>query len=193
MKIRLNELSLAQFIELVCGDYSVLLKDGETADNELLEKTTSDLLDYYHSITDNANFKAQLMEKEERIKSKAKILVLRMCSNLVSYKSYADVRSLLELLEEDVVGLTDRDISEKVDEMLRIAVFEEHRNEFVKEKEIQVKRTPDEIRASFNAEIAFVMTYFKMNIDINTINAAVYANMIHQAKIQLKSNPNFGC
>lgn len=193
MKIRLNELSLAQFIELVCGDYSVLLKDGETADNELLEKTTSELLDYYRSITDNANFKAQLMEKEERIKSKAKILVLRMCSNLVSYKSYADVRSLLELLEEDVVGLTDRDISEKVDEMLRIAVFEEHRNEFVKEKEVQIKRSPDEIRASFNAEIAFVMTYFKMNIDINTINAAVYANMIHQAKIQLKSNPNFGC
>lgn len=193
MKIRLNELSLAQFIELVCGDYSVLLKDGETADNELLEKTTSELLDYYRSITDNANFKAQLMEKEERIKSKAKILALRMCSNLVSYKSYTDVRSLLELLEEDVVGLTNRDISEKVDEMLRIAVFEEHRNEFVKEKEVQVKRTPDEIRASFNAEIAFVMTYFKMNIDINTINAAVYANMIHQAKIQLKSNPNFGC
>lgn len=193
MKIRLNELSLAQFIELVCGDYSVLLKDGETADNELLEKTTSELLDYYRSITDNANFKAQLMEKEERIKSKAKILVLRMCSNLVSYKSYADVRSLLELLEEDVVGLTDRDISEKVDEMLRIAVFEEHRNEFVKEKEVQIKRSPDEIRASFNAEIAFVMTYFKMNIDINTINAAVYANMIHQAEIQLKSKTNFGC
>lgn len=193
MKIRLNELSLAQFIELVCGDYSVLLKDGEMADNELLEKTTSELLDYYRSITDNANFKAQLMEKEERIKSKAKILVLRMCSNLVSYKSYADVRSLLELLEEDVVGLTDRDISEKVDEMLRIAVFEEHRNEFVKEKEVQIKRSPDEIRASFNAEIAFVMTYFKMNIDINTINAAVYANMIHQAEIQLKSKTNFGC
>ena len=192
MKTRLNELSLAQFIELVCGDYSVLLNDGEKADNELLEKTTSELLDSYRSISDNANFKAQLMEKEERIKSKAKILILRLCSNLIAYKSYNDVRTLLELLDEDVMGLTDRDISEKVDEMLRTALFEEHRNEFVNEKDAQAKRSPDEIRASFNAEIAFVMTHFKMNIDINIINAAVYANMIHQAEMQLKPKPNLG-
>ncbi|WP_300701006.1 hypothetical protein [Bacteroides sp.] len=192
MKTRLNELSLAQFIELVCGDYSVLLADGETTDKMLLEENASELLVSYRCITDNANFKAQLMEKEECVKSKAKILILRLCSNLIAYKSYNDVLTLLESLDEDVLGLSDNDINEKVDEMLRTALFEAHRSELVKEKEVKVVRSPDEIRASFDTEIAFVMTHFKMSIDINTINAAVYANMLHQAEIQLKPKPNFG-
>ncbi len=37
------------------------------------------------------------------------------------------------------------------------------------------------IRASFDSEIAFVMTYFKMQIDIYiTRNAAVYANIVQR-------------
>lgn len=48
------------------------------------------------------------------------------------------------------------------------------------------KRTADEVRASFDKEIAFLMTYFKMNIDVNIVSAGVYANMLHQADIEIK-------
>ena len=42
------------------------------------------------------------------------------------------------------------------------------------------------IRASFDSEIAFVMTYFKMQIDIHTINAAVYANIVQRANTEIR-------
>lgn len=48
------------------------------------------------------------------------------------------------------------------------------------------KRTADEVRASFDKEIAFLMTYFKMNIDVNIISAGVYANMLRQADFEIK-------
>ena len=40
------------------------------------------------------------------------------------------------------------------------------------------KATPEQIRSSFDAEIAFLMTFFKMSIDSRVINAAVLS-LIH--------------
>ena len=44
----------------------------------------------------------------------------------------------------------------------------------------------DEIRRGFSSEIAFVMAYFKMNIDIYFISDSVYANFVRQAKTAAK-------
>ena len=52
------------------------------------------------------------------------------------------------------------------------------------------KNTPDDVRASFDREIAFLMTYFKMNIDTRNITAGVYANMVHQADVEIKRKLN---
>ena len=45
--------------------------------------------------------------------------------------------------------------------------------------------SPEQIRSSFDAEIAFLMTFFKMSIDSRVINAAVYANIVHQADVEI--------
>ena len=42
-------------------------------------------------------------------------------------------------------------------------------------------KTPSEIRKSWLAEVAFVMSVFRMNIDPTTTNAAIYANLVNQA------------
>ena len=74
----------------------------------------------------------------------------------------------------------------KIDNMLRSAIFEQKRNEERRKEEGEDKRaTPEQIRSSFDTEIAFLMTYFKMNIDSRIINAAVYANIVHQAEIDI--------
>ena len=46
-------------------------------------------------------------------------------------------------------------------------------------------RSTEQIRSSFDAEIAFLMTFFKMSIDSRVINAAVYANIVHQADVEI--------
>ena len=51
---------------------------------------------------------------------------------------------------------------------------------------IEREKIPDDVRASFDREIAFLMTYFKMNIDTRIITAGVYANMVHQADVEIK-------
>ena len=50
---------------------------------------------------------------------------------------------------------------------------------------IRDRATPEQIRSSFDAEIAFLMTFFKMSIDSRVINAAVYANIVHQADVEI--------
>ena len=45
---------------------------------------------------------------------------------------------------------------------------------------------PQNIRESYDAEIAFIMTYYKMNIDVNVVSAGIYANMVRQAEREIK-------
>ena len=42
------------------------------------------------------------------------------------------------------------------------------------------------MRESYDAEIAFIMTYYKMNIDVNVVSAGIYANMVRQAEREIK-------
>lgn len=187
MKTRLNELSLSQFIELVCGNTAVLADENEMIDKYTLNDVASDMVMSYRLITDSANVKARMLEQEDFIKLKSRILVLHICENLIDYNAFDDVRYLLGLLDEYVLDIEDGELRDKVDELLRISLFEEHRNQDMKENESSPRQSPDKIRDFFDAEVAFLMTFFKMNIDMNVINASVYANIVHQADIAIRN------
>lgn len=189
MKTKLYELSLASFVELVCGEKSVLLNDDEETTDAVVQEVSSDIIASYRMITDSANMKSQLLEKEEKIKMKAKILILRMCQNLIVYESFEQVRVLLEMINENADEVEDHILSVKIEELLRYALFEQRRNEELKPDDAKDKhqRSVDEIRSSFYSEIAFISTHFKMNIDLNMLNAAIYANMVHQVDCDIRA------
>lgn len=189
MKTKLHELSISQFINLICGDKTVLLENGEKAPDEVLHQFSTDIISSYRLITDNANLKSQLMDKEDNIKLKIRIVILIMCQNLVNCKAYDEVRTLLELIDENAQHLDNSDLSSKLEELLRFALFEQHRNEEKKSEDAASDSRPsaDDIRSSFYAEVAFLMTYFKMNIDMNVVNAMIYANMVHQADGEIRA------
>ncbi len=90
-------------------------------------------------------------------------------------------------MKVDICNLDDNQVKEKLEYMLRTAIFEHKRNEErrLEENRESKKSTPEEIRASFDSEIAFIMTFFKMSIDLNNTNAAVYANIFHQADVEI--------
>ena len=187
MKERLNELTLAQFIDLVCGDRKVLLDDGDCEEQDVLQQKASEFISSYRLITDSAGMKSDLLEKEEAIKDKAKILFFRICHTLIAYKSYADIRELLHLIDLDADDIADEQLAVFIEEQARYAIFEQHRNEEMRSdtREVMAKRSEEDIRAGFDSEIAFVMSHFKMHIDMHQINAAVYANIVNQVNADI--------
>lgn len=186
---RLNQLSLAKFIDLLCGDNSVLLVSGDnTSDDELKERSSKFIIEY-KTIVNPSGMKASIIDREDMIKINTKILLLRICQTLIALNCHDDVRDVLSLnlMANEQIGI-------KVERLLSEALFEQKRsNEIRSGEKKDEKPAPEQIRSSFDAEIAFMMTYFKMNIDVNITNAAVYANIVHQAdmdiRMKLTKNP----
>ena len=66
MKSRLNEITLAQFIELLCGNYFVLSDSDEVKESELQERARS-LIASYRFIADEPGMRALIADKEESV------------------------------------------------------------------------------------------------------------------------------
>ena len=183
---RLNQITLSDFIELSCGNYACLLSDCKSMSESTLKEIASKLLVEYRSIVNPSNMKAMVMDKEDMLKERAKLLRLRICQALVSLGFYDDVRQVLGQLNVDTRNMSDEQVISKIDYLLHSAIFEQKRNEERRSEEHKgSKATPEQIRSSFDAEIAFLMTFFKMSIDSRVISAAVYANIVHQADVEI--------
>ena len=91
------------------------------------------------------------------------------------------------MIDEDVSGVSDDNLKDRVADLLRYATFEQHRNEEVNAdpEKTKEKSSPDDIRSYYDSEIAFIMTYIKMHIDMHQINAAVYANIVNQVNVDI--------
>lgn len=183
MKTRLNQLSLAAFIELSCGDMSVLIDKEEEVDDTILKAVKLQLMYEYKSIVNPAGMKSVLIDKEEESKLNARILMLRICLSLCMMGETEDVRKVMEEYEPGY-SKSDRDVEKDITGKLREAEFLKKR---ISDTKVAVP-TPDDddIRRAFDKEIAIIMTYFKMSIDINATNASVYANIVNQASEDMK-------
>lgn len=182
---RLNQLSLYDFIELSCGDCSVLLSPGEEIGEVELKKRSSDLIIEYKRITNPSGLNSVLMDREDMVKERTRVLLFKLCVSLITIGAYEDVRETLAMLSYDMKSMSDEQVKSKVEELLRSALFELKRSDEIRSDNKTEKATPEQIRSSFDTEIAFVMTFFKMNIDVRNISAAVYANIVHQAGIEV--------
>ena len=162
---RLNQITLNDFIELSCGNYACLLSDCKSMSESTLKEIASKLLVEYRSIVNPSSMKAMIMDKEDMVKERAKLLSLRICQALVSLGFYDDVRQVLGQLNVDTQNMSDEQVISKIDYLLHSAIFEQKRNEERRSEEHKGNKvTPEQIRSSFDAEIAFLMTFFKMSI-----------------------------
>ena len=99
-----------------------------------------------------------MAEKENALKIDARIFLLKLCKSLCILEGYEQVREALK--ESLPANLTDDRLKKAVENMLHEAEFYKKRTE-----DMAVADNPaineNAIRASFDSEIAFVMTYFK--------------------------------
>lgn len=180
----LSRLNMYDFIELLCGNNRVLLEDGDN--DSMLENVASELIYQYQCIVNPSGIESALLEKEEKIKIKYRITIAKILKALMSIDAIEDV---IELLKEMGYYVNERDkISSKIDRM--IAESEYMKKRIDDNSHTSGKKNTTDVRASFDREIAFLMTYFKMNIDTRNITAGVYANMVHQADVEIKRKLN---
>jgi hypothetical protein len=183
---RLNQISLSDFIDISCGEYLCLLSENESKSEEELKERASKLIIDYRNITNPSGVKALILDKEDIMKERTHLLLLRICQTLIAVCSFDEVREVLMQMEVNAHNMDNEQLKSKLDYMLHIAIFEQKRNEERRvEEHSEKKATPEQIRSTFDSEIAFLMTYFKMNIDVHAVSAAVYANIVHQADVEI--------
>lgn len=176
---RLDQITIAQFIDMTCGDCKML---GEGTPEQLSE-IRSRLMSEYRSIVDPAGVSAMLTKKESMAKIGGKIAMLRICENMLKMDCYDDVAETLRIY--GAVPKSNDAIGQQIFTMLNTAEYELKR--CVDADNETPPPTEDEVRKGYASEIAGVMSYFKMPLDIYSVNAMVYANLIVQANRQIKA------
>ena len=178
MKTRLDQYTMAQFIDIVCGDRSHI--DAENDDEA--QKIALGLISAYNEIADPVGMKSRMIEREHGVKHSGKLTLLKICFNLMSvYGAYDDVRSILGQYGLAVGHYADDRLKRKVEQLIRSEEAEQKRAQEERKEEQAVEDAATNFRASYDRQTARLMAHFKMPIDHNTISASIYANLVNMA------------
>ena len=179
MKKKLSDLTLAEFIDMECGDLDVLKSSHEIVAPAKLLECRERLSHEFQSIASPASFKSMICDRERKTKMRAKAMLFNTLKSMIEIEAFDDVRKLLSLYGHDPGGRDDEWVARHVTSQLNAATFE------LKRMGIEVPKTedatPDEIRKGYEGMVADLMIANKMSIDIYTIRASVFASMVYKA------------
>lgn len=179
MKERLSDLTIAEFVDMECGDLSVLKGKHEVVAPEKLLKCREKLSNEFQSIASPASFKSMVYDRERKTKMRAKAMFFGTLKSLLEIEAFDEVRQLLHKYGTDPDGRDDEWLRREVVSQLNAVTFE------LKRLGLEVPKsgndTPDEIRRGYEGMVADLMIANKMSIDMNTIRASVFASMIFKA------------
>ncbi|MGX8696137.1 MAG: hypothetical protein ACSW8D_07130 [Prevotella sp.] len=181
MKTRLDQLTLKELIELSCGDYTVLCENDELlVDSDVLPKVKA-ILSEYKSIASPTQARVELMDSEKLSKFQMKEKCARICILLCAHGRHDLAREvLLQLGIEERHIASDEAVMERCQAIIGEVKYETERIAERKAKKVK-SRSAEQTRREWYGEIASVMGVFHMNIDPSHTNAAIYANLVHQA------------
>ena len=178
---RLDQLKLKDFIELSCGDYSVLIEGDEVPTVEEFTSRSACIMAEYKSIASPTQARVELMDSEKLPKLRMKEKCARICILLCAHGRHDLARDvLLQLGIEEQHLASDEAIMARCQAIIGEVQYETERMTERKAKTLKA-RTPEQTRREWYSEIASVMGVFHMNIDPMHTNAAIYANLVRQA------------
>lgn len=184
MKENLEQLTLSQFVDLVCGDTSVLLTNHEVGNPNKLAVATRNIVLEYRSIADPGGTSSYFKHVEDWIKAKMNVIIFTMCNNLASLKQYGRAREVLVEYGMPASGWTDGRVDGTIQAKLAQSQRELEEIEVENEKVIAER---EKIRAQFDAQTAAIMAHFRFQIDPATIKATLYANLVARHNREVKA------
>lgn len=184
MKEKLEQLTLSQFVDLVCGDTNVLLGSREIGNPTKIAIATRGIVLEYRAIADPGGTASYFKHVENWIKAKMSVIIFTMCNNLVMLKQFDRAR---EVLVE--YGLTASNWPDsRVDGTIQAKLAQAQRELDDLEKENdQALAEREQIRGQFDAQTASLMAHFKFQIDPTTIKASLYANLVARHNREIKA------
>ena len=181
MKQRLDQLMLKELIELSCGDTSVLIDQGENPTMEESMKAASHILAEYKSIASPVQARMDLSDKEKSTKLTIKERCARIAMALCQSGKADDAREILVAMGIGEEHLKTEDaILARCQSVIGEVEYERQRMAEYNAKRAAKQNGVDDVRHSWYAEIASVMSSLKVPVEMH-INACVYANLVHQA------------
>jgi len=182
MRTRLDQYTMAEFIDIVSGDESII--GAETPESAHL--TAASLATQYREIANPAQAKSLIVEEEENGKFQSKLTIIGICLNLISvFKDYDSVREILKVGNIYIGDTSDERIEGSLQAFKRKTEAQMKRKIDEASKENETSEETD-LRSAYDKQTAYMMTYFKMNIDHRTISASIYANLVNIAYNQSK-------
>lgn len=182
----LSKLTMRQYIELVCGDMSVLKGDAEVIPPAKLGETRKRLIYEYSRLSDNAGSKIFLNDHVSRVRAKAELTMFQCLNNALLLGAFDDVRGVLK--EYGISRkMDDKQLADEVNRLLKRARTNVKRSEEDSDKSNEKQPTPEEIRTHFDRQAASLMSYFKFQIDLDRISASQFACLVDQAHRQINA------
>lgn len=170
--MRLDDITIGAYIELQCGDYSVL---GDCKDKDKIANT---LTEEYNDIVNPASAKIKVSKSGKRIKLAMRMQCAEMCLALIEGGGMEEAISSMNGIG---YNCTKDNVKIKADGVISECRYMLDRMDMESGKE-QKEQTPEEIRGSYTRERSFLMTYNKLYIDKNIMSASEYAYIVVQTK-----------
>ena len=180
----LSQLTISQFIDLVCGDISVL-EDPHGLKSEIeLTVTIRNILLEYKEIADPAGNKQFLTIGEEMLKVRMEMALFSMCSELVDLNEHDCAREVMIVYGINARAMNDQRVAAEVKS--RVERAKNKVNELQNEKDAGTP-TSDDIRKQFDEQTAALMAHFKFQIDTSSMRATVYAHLVARHNREIKA------
>lgn len=181
---KLEQLTLSKFVDLVCGDTSVLLGAHEVGNTNQITVATRNIVFEYRTIADPGGTNSYFKHVADWIKAKISVIVFTMCHNLVSLKQYDRVRDILGDYGLSASKWNDSRVEGTV--KAKLSQAQRELDEMETENESAVAER-EKIRSQFDTQTAALMAYFKFQIDPATIKATLYANLVARYNREIKA------
>lgn len=179
----LEQLTVAQFIELVCGNINVLAEKNEKISEEKATGIIHNIAFEYKQIADPAGAKSYISKAEELVKAKIEVALFSICNNLVRMNEYGRARDVINEYGIKATSMDDRRIAMEIKSRMERAEKTISRIEDENNRDIE----PLNIRRMFDEQTAALMAYFRFQIDITSMKATVYAHLIARHNREIKA------
>lgn len=185
MKERLEQLTIGQFVDLLCGDDSILLEDGDKISEITLNLVKRNIAFEYREICDQAGVGRYLSQVEDLLKANLTLHILSMCETFLKCGAYDKAREVL--VEFGVKA--DRMSDERLEIEIRSQAARARKDIAKSEQEVKAGEKADisGLRRSFDSQTASLMSHFKFQIDTSTMKATIYAHLVARFSEEVKA------
>lgn len=173
---KLSEYTMDEYIRILDGDTGLL---NCSADGQA--QAIGELQYEFNSIASPKDTMLALAEASESAKLKITVFLLSICKMLCVCGAVDDVKCMLSELGINAQPLSEQAIKAVITERLKRAKDEMKRGNDLRIDEHQ------SARSVYEKLTATLMSHFKFQIDLRSISASLYANLIVQCDNEVKA------